>query len=275
MPKITASRLIRKPQFRRLTGVKPNIFRQMTSKLHPSWEKHETRKRRSGRPHGVGGLEEHLLLLLLAYRCHLTQDLLAVMFGVDKSTICRSLKRIEKPARRILGVKKSIKVTADEAQALLIDATEQTIERPKRGQKHYYSGKKKRHTIKNEVIATEQGRIVSVSKSAPGTVHDITIRRRGPPLPKGARGYADSGYQGYQNDHPDLDIPYKASKKNPLTDDEKEYNRALSSIRVRAEHAIRRIKTFRIFSDRYRYTRASHSEKFAIAAGIANLAAGF
>jgi len=275
MSRITASKLLRKPQFRRLTGVPHDVFRRMVSKLASSWYRQESGKRRSGRPHGVGGLEEHLLLLLLAYRCHLTQDLLAVMFGVDKSTICRSLKRIEKPARRILGVKKSIKVTADEAQALLIDATEQAIERPKRGQKRYYSGKKKRHTIKNEVIATEKGRIVSVSKSAPGTVHDISIRRRGPPLPKGARGYADSGYQGYQNDHTDLDIPYKASKKNPLTDEEKEYNRGLSSIRVRAEHAIRRIKTFRIFSDRYRYPRATHSRKFAIAAGIANLAAGF
>lgn len=275
MSRITASRLLRKPQFHRLTGVFPNHFREMATKLRPSWEKQEARKRRSGRPHGVGGLEEHLLLLLLTYRCHLTQELLACLFGVDKSTICRSLKRIEKPARRILGVKPSIKVTDEEAQALLIDATEQAIERPKRGQKRYYSGKKKRHTIKNEVIATEKGRIVYVSKSAPGTVHDISIRRRGPPLPKGSHGYADSGYQGYQNDHPDLEIPYKSSKKHPLTDEEKEYNRALSAFRVRAEHAIRRIKTFRIFSDRYRYPRASHSGKFALAAGIANIAAGF
>lgn len=275
MSKVTASKLLRKPQFRRLTGVSADQFHQMAIKLRPSWEKQAARKRRSGRPHGVGGLEEHLLLLLLAYRCHLTQDLLAWLFGVDKSTICRSLKRIEKPARRILGVKKSIKVTAIEAQALLIDATEQAVERPKRGQKRYYSGKKKRHTIKNEIIATEKGRIVSVSKSAPGTVHDITIRRRGPPLPKGSRVYADSGYQGYQDDHLDLDIPYKSSKKHPLTEDEKEYNRALSAFRVRAEHAIRRIKTFRIFADRYRYPRASHSDKFALAAGIANIAAGF
>lgn len=275
MRRITASLLLRKPQFRRLTGVQPELFHQIASKLRPSWSKREGRKQRSGRPHGIGGLEEHLLLLLLAYRCHLTQDLLAVLFGVDKSTICRSLRRIERFARRILGVKRSIRVTAEEAQALLIDATEQPIERPKRGQRRYYSGKKKRHTMKNEVIVAEKGRIVSVSKSFPGTVHDITIRRRGPPLPKNARGYADSGYQGYQEDHPDLDIPYKSSKKQPLSADEKEYNRALSSFRVRAEHAIRRIKTFRILSDRYRYPRISHSGKFAIAAGIANIVSGF
>ena len=87
--------------------------------------------------------------------------------------------------------------------------------------------------------------------------------------------YADSGYQGYQEDHPAIDIPYKKSKKHPLTQDEKTYNHALSSFRVRVEHAIGRMKRFRILADRYRYPRARHSAKFAIIAGITNLMAGF
>lgn len=275
MSSITASRLIGKPQFRRLTGVQPDIFRHMVKRLQPSWDRQEAAKKRSGRPHDIGGLEEHLLLLLIIYRCHLTQDFYSLLFGVDKGTISRSLKRIEKPARRVLGVTKSIKVTQEEAHALLIDATEQPIQRPQRGQKPYYSGKKKQHTMKNEVVTSELGRIISASHSAPGSEHDLTLRRRGPPLPQGARGYADSGYQGYQNDHPDLDIPYKTSKNHQLTEEEKAYNSALSSIRVRAEHAIRRIKIFCICSEQFRYPRASHSTKFAIVAGIANLVAGF
>lgn len=275
MAKFNASNLLRKRQFRYLTGVTPDIFQEMSSRLRPLWEKASRRKNRSGRPYGVGCLEDHLLVLLILYRCHITQDFLGLLYDVDKATICRSLHRIEPLARRALGVKRAIKVSAEEAQALLIDATEQTIERPKRGQKLYYSGKKKRHCIKNEVITTEDGRIVSVSKSVPGTVHDLTIRRQGPPLPHNARAYADSGYQGYQNDHADIDIPYKSSKKNPLTQDDKDYNHGLSSFRVRVEHAIRRIKTFRILTERFRYPRASHAAKFAIAAGIANIVAGF
>ena len=79
-------------------------------------------------------------------------------------------------------------------------------------------------------------------------MHDLNLRRQGQPLPENARAYADSGYQGYQNDHPELDIPYKSSKKHPLTKDEEEYNRGLPSFRVRVEHAIRRIKNlFMIF----------------------------
>lgn len=275
MAKFNAPSLLRKRQFRYLTGVTPDIFQEMASRLRPLWEKACRRKNRLGRPYGVGGLEDHLLVLLILYRCHITQDFLALLYGVDKATICRSLCRIEPLVRRALGVKRAIRVSAEEAQALLIDATEQTIERPKRGQKLYYSGKKKRHCIKNEVITTEDGRIVSVSKSVPGTVHDLTIRRQGPPLPNNARAYADSGYQGYQNDHANIDIPYKSSKKNPLTKDDKDYNHGLSSFRVRVEHAIRRIKTFRILTERFRYPRASHAAKFAIAAGITNIIAGF
>jgi hypothetical protein len=106
--------------------------------------------------------------------------------------------------------------------------------------------------MKNEVVTSELGRIISASHSATGSQHDLTLQRRGPPLPHGARGYANSSYQSlsghrsgsYQKDHPDLDIPYKTSKHHQLTEEEKEYNSALSSIRVRAEHAIRRIKIF-------------------------------
>jgi hypothetical protein len=247
----------------------------MVALLRPHWQKHVVRKKnRDGRPYGVGGLEDHLLVLLIVYRCHITQDFMACLYRVDKATICRSLKRVERLARRVLGVKRQIKVTTEEAQALILDCTEQPVYRPTRKQKCWYSGKKKRHTIKNEIIITEHGRIASVSNDAPGAVHDITLRRRGPPLPKDARAYADSGYQGYQDHHPGLEIPYKQSKKKPLAKDERAYNHALSRFRVRVEHAIARLKRFRILSDRFRYPRKSHVIKFSIIAGIANIAAG-
>lgn len=275
MAKFNASGLLYKRQFRYLTGVTPEIFRQMAKRLRPSWERLCRRKNRSGRPYGVGGLDDHLLVMLILYRCHITQDFLALLYDVDKATICRTLRRIEKLAHLVLAVKRRIAVSEEEAQSLLIDATEQPVQRPKRGQKRWYSGKKKRHCIKNEIITTEAGRIVSVSKSAPGTVADITIRRRGPPLSETAHAYMDSGYQGYQDDHPAIDIPYKKPKKGKLTKQEKEYNHALSRFRVRVEHAIGRMKKFRILADRYRYPRLRHSVKFSIIAGITNLIAGF
>jgi hypothetical protein len=275
MSHFNSKNLIKKDNFHRLTGVKADVFVEMVRKLTPFWEKRLLKKKLSGRPFGVGGLEDHLLVLLIIYRCHITQDFLGLIFGVNKTCICRTLQRIEPIAKKILGVKRSIKVTKSEAEALLIDATEQAVERPKKGQKVYYSGKKKQHTIKVEVITTESGKIVSVSNSEPGAVHDVMIRRKGTSLPPDARVYADSGYQGYQNDHKNLEIPYKSSKNKPLTEDEKEYNHALSSFRVRVEHTIGKIKNFKILSERYRYAKKTHSTKMAVVAGIVNLIAGF
>ena len=276
MADFSSTWLLGKKQFRSLTGVRPDQFREMSRRLEPHWQHRIVEpKNRSGRPFGVGDLEEHLLVLLILYRCHITQDFMGCLYRVDRTTVSRSLKRIEGLARRILGVSKRIKVTAEEAQALIMDCTEQPVQRPSRKQRCWYSGKKKRHTVKNEIIITGTGRIAAVSDDAPGRVHDIEVRRRGPPLPKDAHGHADSGYQGYQIDHPALEIPYKKSKKKPLTRDERDYNHALSRFRVRAEHTIARMKSFRILADRYRYPRSGHIVKFSIIAGIVNMAAGF
>jgi transposase len=247
----------------------------MADRLQPLWEQAERKKTLSGRPFGIGGLEDHLLVMLIVYRCHVTQEFLGLLYGVDKATICRALRRIEKMAARVLGVKRRVVVSADEACALIVDCTEQPVERPCRKQRCWYSGKKKRHTVKTEIIVTEAGRIASVSTPAPGRVHDIEVRRRGPPLPETARLYADSGYQGLDKTHKAIEIPYKKSKTRPLTPDERNYNHALSRFRVRVEHANAKLKRFRILADRYRYPRPRYAAKISIVAGILNIAAGF
>jgi hypothetical protein len=276
MAKFNSAWLISKRQFRTLTGVDADTFQQLVDCLRPHWqERVVASKNRSGRPWGVGGLEDHLLVLLILYRCAITQDFMACLYQTDKSTISRSLRRIEVLAARVLGVKRTIRVSRQEAEALIIDCTEQPIQRPSRKQRCWYSGKKKRHTIKTEIIITENGRIVSISKPAPGRVHDLEIRRRGPPLPTSSQIYADSGYQGLQEYHSAIDIPYKKSKNKPLTTEERDYNHALSSFRVRVEHSIGRLKFFRILSERYRYRRNRYACKISIVAGIINFAAGF
>ncbi len=276
MAKFNSAWLIHKLQFRSLTGVEADTFRKLVERLRPHWrERIEAPKNRSGRPWGVGGLEDHLLLMLIVYRCAITQDFMACLYRTDKSTVSRSLRRIEVVAARVLGVKRVVRVSRDEAEALIIDCTEQPIQRPGRKQRCWYSGKKKCHTIKTEIVITEDSRIVSVSKPAPGRVHDLEIRRRGPPLPSASHVYADSGYQGLQDDHSGIDIPYKKTKARPLTKDERNYNHALSRFRVRVEHSIGRLKSFRILSERYRYPRSRYAVKISAVAGIINFAAGF
>lgn len=268
--------LIGKRQFRSLTGIEATHFVNMVERVRPHWQRLVVdAKNRSGRPWEIGGLEDHLLVMLILYRCAVTQDFMACLYRVDKSAICRALQRIEPVATHVLGVKRSIRVTAEEAEALIIDATEQPIQRPSRKQRCWYSGKKKGHRIKTEIIVTAKGRIVSRSDPATGRTSDITLRRRGPPLPKGSRAYADSGYQGLQDEHPGVEIPYKKSKNHPLTKDEKDYNHGLSRFRVRVEHAFAKIKRFRIMADRFRYPKTTYAAKFGIVAGLVNILAGF
>ena len=276
MAKFNSTALLRKRQFQRLTGVEAPLFLEMVERLRPRWHKRVVEpKNRAGRPWGIGGLEDHLLVLLILYRCAITQDFLGLLYGVDKAAISRALHRIEPIVAKVLGVKRTIRVSPEEAEVLIVDATEQPIQRPSRKQRCWYSGKKKRHTIKTEAIITQQGRIVSVSPPVPGRVSDITVRRRGPALPKGSRLYADSGYQGVQEDHPDVEIPYKKTKKQKLTKEERAYNHALSRFRVRVEHTFAKIKSFRMFSERFRYSKATYAAKFSAIAGIVNIIAGF
>jgi hypothetical protein len=117
-----ASRSIDKPRTRKLTCVQPDIFLLHGEDVAAIMKLRFADRKGSGRPHDIGGLEERLLLLLIIYRCYLAQNFYSLLFGADKSTISRSLKRIEKPTLRVPGVTKSIKVTEEDAHALLIQA---------------------------------------------------------------------------------------------------------------------------------------------------------
>jgi hypothetical protein len=269
-------RLRKSRLFKTLTGVSPEAFEAIRKKVAAAWRRKQKKKILSGRPYKLGGLEEHLAVLLILYRCHLTQDTLAFFCRVDKATICRSFKRIEALVLRYVGLQPCRKVTEQQAKEILIDVTERPIRRPKdkEARKVFYSGKKKRHTEKIEVIVRDGDReILGVSEAFPGSTHDFTMRRRGPPIEKTVRAYVDSAYQGYHTEHAALDYPYKKSKGKDLCKDEREYNEGLSRIRVPVEHVIGKIKKFRICSEINRYGRASSGKQFRIVAGVINLAA--
>jgi hypothetical protein len=262
--------------FRRLTGVHPQKFRLMVENLKNAWQKKVIdSKKVSGRPWKLKNLTNHFLMLLILYRTDMTQETLAVFLKIDSSTVSRSLKRIEAVAVSVLGIRKNKKLSAVQTEELIVDCTEQAIQRPKINQKEWYSGKKKRHTIKTELVISAEGEIVYISKSYKGKTHDLTIRRRSEKIPEHARTYGDSAYQGYENEHQKLEYPYKKQKDKQLTQEEKEYNTALSKFRIKIENIIGDMKTFRILQNRYRYNRRRYNQKFRIIAGIVNVSNGF
>ncbi len=81
----------------------------------------------------------------------------------------------------------------------------------------------------------------------------------------------DAGYQGLMDLHPNSQTPFKKTKRHPLTQEEKVSNRALSRKRIWIEHIIRRLKIFRILSERYRNRRKRFGLRFNLMAAIYNL----
>ena len=243
--------LTRKNYLRRITGVKHEKFEKITKQLKLAWRAVQKRKQVAGRPYGVGELREHLLLLLMYYRTYTTHLFLAQIFKVDEATICRAIQRIAPLAERVLKIKPEKLLSENDLQLLIVDATEQRIERPK-NQQAYYSGKKHAHTIKTEIVTDSKGRILRVSKPYEGRVHDFEIRKTEGPLPV-VPILADSGYQGLQNEHSAAAIlPKKKPKNGSLSASEQARNTKLARCRIVIEHTFAHLKKWHILADRYR-----------------------
>ena len=253
----------------RISGVKPEKFGKMIKALKLVWIAAQKRKCVAGRPYGIGDLREHLLFLLIYYRTYTTHLFLAQIFHVDEATVSRSIRRIMPLAERILKIKPEKLLSENDLQLLIIDATEQCIERPK-NQRDYYSGKKHAHTIKTEIITDPKGRILRVSKPYEGRVHDFKIRKTEGPLPA-VPILADSGYQGLQNEHSaGVILPKKKPKNGSLSASEQERNTKLARCRIVVEHTFAHLKKWHILADRYRGHLDLYAQIFQTIAGLHN-----
>jgi IS5 family transposase len=268
--------------FVRLTGLTVAEFETVLGRVRVAWDAQEGKKAVSGRPHALMGLENHLLALLVYYRSYTTQEFIGYIFGCDAAAICRGIKRLEPLLAGVMAIKKDRTLRKEEVEVLLIDATEQPIERPTRGQRKHYSGKKKRHTMKTEIAvqpAKEPGklpRIAWVDTGHKGRQHDYDIRKKSRNrIPKDTTAYVDSGYQGLDKTHTATELPYKKPKGGKLDKEQRQYNTALSRVRVPVENTIRRLKIFRILKETYRNKRKAYGEKFNIVAGLVNMKAGY
>lgn len=84
------------------------------------------------------------------------------------------------------------------------------------------------------------------------------------------RCLADKGYQGIAKIHANSITPQKKPPRKPLGDDDKQANRVLARLRVKVEPGIRRLKRFRILSERYRNRRRHFTRRLHRLAGIIN-----
>jgi hypothetical protein len=136
-------------------------------------------------------------------------------------------------------------------------------------QKRYYSGKKKRHVQKTQVVVS--GRKVICTAYEKGRRHDFRLfKSSNVTLHPRTKAVIDSGYQGLQKIHSNTVMPKKRSKKNPLTKEDKKQNKRISSERVVCENVIAHLKRFKIIADRYRNRRKRFGLRFNLIAAIYN-----
>jgi IS5 family transposase len=165
------------------------------------------------------------------------------------------------------------KLLTDKAlEVIVVDVTESAIERPKRGQRRWYSGKKKRHTIKTQIVIDAKTKQIIAVFTCHGSKHDFKIWKEsiGAKVLKHIKIQADSGYQGIDKQHKNSETPKKKSKKRSLTKKEKINNRRIGSERVVIEHINRWLKRFRIIAERYRNRRKRFGLRISLLCGLHN-----
>jgi hypothetical protein len=228
---------------------------------------------------------EKLLFILFYVRHYPVQRVQAVLFGLGQAQAWEWVHRLLPVLEQALGHACVLPARAGATMAEMraqcpelecwIDATERPIQRPADAdrQQTYYSGKKKRHTVKNTIVTPKRGRRVAyLGATVEGKRHDTTAAEDDPPpFPDGSRIGADSGYQGWRPPGSTVTTPLKKPRGGALTAEEKAINRELARMRVRVEHVIAGIKELRIVHDIFRGRTVGDADQvMVIAAGLYN-----
>jgi len=106
-----------------------------------------------------------------------------------------------------------------------------------------------------------------------GQKHDYNIYKKNhPKLPKGVMSMFDLGFLRVEKDFPEQksSMPIKKEKNCELSSQQKEYNRNHSRKRIVIEHAICRLKKYRIMSDVFRNRLKKYDIVSDIVSGLVN-----
>jgi len=289
----------------RMTGLTLDQFQTLTARLAPLWEHAEhVRLSQRSRQHAIGQgrkyklatMADKLVCVLTFYRFALTDELLGWLVGLDASTVCRLQQRLEPlleqaadptlglslrrrlpPGAKKIGTVEELLRVCPEFAEIITDATEQPRRRPpRRTQRRWYSGKRKRHTIKTQITVNKTGRILLVSDSVPGRVHDYALFKRegtAEQVPRSARHDLDRGYDGAPLDYPDhhVIVPVKRRRNHRrLTRAERRFNRLQARRRIIVEHVLSRVKKYQVLAQVYRHRISDYNRRFRNIAALTN-----
>ena len=124
--------------FKRLTGVKTETFNQMLMVL-------ERELASFGRPPKLSRADQ-LLMTLMYWREYRTQFHIAGSYGISEATVCRTINKVEEALVRSgefrLPGKKVLQPSDTIIEVVLVDVSEQPIERPKKSKNNITAAKR-------------------------------------------------------------------------------------------------------------------------------------
>jgi hypothetical protein len=229
-------------------------------------EAEEKRLSRPDRKRAIGGgpdfeltARDQILLSVVWLRKYPTYEVLGYLFGTSDTTLGRYISRIlplleaaGRDTMRLPDPGRKQRRHLDELLketpelAVIIDTFEQAVQRSRKRAEadQYYSGKKKRHTLKSQVAVDEaSGQIVDVAASTYGPTADLSLLKQSgllERLPPGLGAIADLAYVGTAALHPDGlgATPRRKPRGQPRPAEDIAFNTAFSRRRIKVEHTI-------------------------------------
>jgi hypothetical protein len=263
--------------FKSFTGVTLGAFAELLPAFRQAYRddldrrdqqrpKPRQRQRGGGSKGALPTLEDKFVFILCYFRLYPVQVLQGYLFGMGQPQANEWIHRLTPVLNQALGYDKQLpaRQNRDIEQVLaacpglefIIDGAERPIRRPKDPdrQRQHYSGKKKRHTVKNTVVTDKRTRkIKGLSRTSEGKKHDKKLAdEQALDFPPNSNLWKDTGFQGYEPANTTTFQPKKKPKGGELTPDEKTHNAAISSARIGVEHSIGGVKVFRIVQDVFR-----------------------
>ena len=262
---------LRRRRLRALTGMTTNALGELLAVALPELVRRRVHaKRGRSRQRAMGGgtkrklsPAQEVLLVLVYLRHNVAHEVVGHLCGVSADTsenlfheivpMLRALfpaNRLE-AGKRVRGAEPNLHV--ERIDRLLVDSFETSIPRPSLNdrQKRVYSGKKKRHTLKTQVVTDVIGEVLEVTGGHRGPAADKKIYEASGVAQQfpAAVKQADLAYLGTAG----VATPHRKPRGGELSEAQREENRQLASVRVHVEHGIRRVKGFKIVHESYRH----------------------
>jgi len=294
--------LSRHPQvFRAMTGLTPAAFDAYLRAARPAVAAAQQRRRDrpdrqrdvgAGHPYGLTDPDDRILCTVVWLRLYPSLAVLGYFFGVSESaarrTVAHTLPGLEQAgldsmrlptAERPRNGKSLPRILREAPRvAVIIDSFEQAVQRPRRRQKRYYSGKKKRHTQKIQVAVDEEsGKVCHSTEAVPGPTADLKLLKRSKLLSRLARGVGalgDAAYRGMDRilKRVRTAVPRRKPRGKERPPEDRRYNRVLSRRRIVVEHGIGKLRRYQAVTAVDRHHRRGAGARVRAIAGLVNLA---